>query len=175
MQNSTNTTEGSPETLSTSQIVTIVLSCCSLLGTLLTITYIKIKSQFRDRQDSKIKLTNKITEDGTISNEIVILYRNDENYSEKSISMKNGKNKNDDSKLFEFPNDSQIDRVLSNNNLGDAIIADTRKGLEQKALDTYIKTVTMTQSSKKITDTTTIDCLGDSINSNSTDLYDQII
>ena len=77
MQNLTYTNE-SPETLSGSQIVTIALSCCSLLGTILTVAYVKIKSNFRDRQDSKIELTNELTKEGTkiiTLNKITIIFR----------------------------------------------------------------------------------------------------
>jgi len=76
MQNSTYTNDSS-ETLSGTQIVMITLSCCSLLGTLLAIAYIKIKSQFRDRQDSKIEITNEMTKEGTkiiTLNKITITY-----------------------------------------------------------------------------------------------------
>ncbi|MFK7968581.1 MAG: hypothetical protein AB8B68_05505 [Rickettsiaceae bacterium] len=150
MQNSTYTNDSS-ETLSGTQIVTITLSCCSLLGTLLAIAYVKIKSQFRDRQDSKIELTNEMTKEGTkiiTLNKITITYSNDENYFEEAVSMKNGKNKNHESKSLELINDSQIDTILNNNNLGDVIIANTRKSLEQKALNTYIKSISMAQSEK---------------------------
>jgi len=173
MQNLTYTNESS-ETLSGSQIVTMVLSCCSLLGTILTVAYVKIKSNFRDRQDSKIELTNEMTKEGTkiiTLNKITIIYSNDENYSEEAVRIKNDGNKNNESESHRLVNDSQVDEVLSNNNLGDVIIANTRESLEKKALNTYITSISMAQSGK----TNNLDhteFLGDSVNFTSVDLHE---
>lgn len=173
MQNLTYTNESS-ETLSGSQIVTISLSCCSLLGTILTVAYVKIKSNFRDRQDSKIELTNEMTKEGTkiiTLNKITIIYSNDENYSEEAVRIKNDGNKNNESESHRLVNDSQVEEVLSNNNLGDVIIANTRESLEKKALNTYITSISMAQS-RKTNNLDHAEFLGDSVNFTSVDLHE---
>ena len=153
MQNSTNS--GEPEgILSGTQIVTITLSCCSLLGTLLTFAYIKIKSQFRDKQDSKIELTNEVTKKGeeiTTLNKLTIIYRNDELYAEETVTTQNGKNERKESLTPEtFKDYSKVDEVLNNNHQGDLIIAGSRKSLENKALNTYIKSIYIAQGRESI-------------------------
>lgn len=93
MKNSTSD-DASGGVLSAGQIVTITLSGISLLGSLLTCVYIKMKSKVSEKQDSKIKITNEVTKEGaktTTLNSIEIVYNNYGSYSEETVTVKNEK------------------------------------------------------------------------------------
>jgi len=113
-----------------------------------------------------------VTKEGTkiiTLNKITIIYSNDENYSEEAVRIKNDGNKNNEPESHRLVKDSQLEEVLSNNNLGDVIIANTRESLEKKALNTYITSISMAQSGK-INNLDHAEFLGDSVNFTSVDL-----
>lgn len=146
----TNSTSGSSgSSISGDNIVSIVgmglslgLSLITFLTTLLTCTYIALKSKFRDQQKTDIEIS---TETPERSAHIKISLLNNESYSldtKKFNNKKETKNSKSDknSEVEDLGIDkSDLDGVLSNNNKGDLIIASTRDNVTTSALNTFLK------------------------------------
>ncbi len=92
-------------------ITSIIIASISALASLATIAYVSIKTKFQDKQDTSIKITTKETRAESQA-EIVITLTNDESFSHKMTSLKNGNSDNKpnllsiiDSDTLEFEDD----------------------------------------------------------------------
>lgn len=146
----TNNTSGSTNgSISGENIVSIVgmgvslgLSFITFLTTILTCTYIALKSKFRDKQKTDIEIS---TETPERSAKIKISLLNNESYSlntQKFNNKKEAKNRKSDKNSEDDDlgaDKSDLDGVLSNNNKGDVIIAETRGSAVTNALNTFLK------------------------------------
>lgn len=144
-----NTSGSSSGSISGENIVSIVgmgvslcLSIITFLTTILTCTYIALKSKFRDKQKTDIEIS---TETPERSAKIKISLLNNETYSidtKKFNNKKETKNKKSDknSKDNDLGIDkNDLDEVLSNNHKGDVIIAGTRDNVTTNSLNTFLK------------------------------------
>lgn len=144
-----NTSGSSSGSISGENIVSIVgmgvslcLSIITFLTTILTCTYIALKSKFRDKQKTDIEIS---TETPERSAKIKISLLNNETYSLDTKNFNNKKEiKNRKSDKNSKDNDLDIgenglDEVLSNNYKGDVIIAETRGSVTTNALNTFLK------------------------------------
>lgn len=144
-----NTSGSSSGSISGENIVSIVgmgvslcLSIITFLTTILTCTYIALKSKFRDKQKTDIEIS---TETPERSAKIKISLLNNETYSldtkkfnnKKEIkNRKSDKNSKDDDLDI---NENDLGGVLRNNHKGDVIIAETRGSVTTNALNTFLK------------------------------------
>ncbi|MDP5110797.1 MAG: hypothetical protein NWP47_05390 [Rickettsiaceae bacterium] len=144
-----NTRGSSSGSISGENIVSIVgmgvslcLSIITFLTTILTCTYIALKSKFRDKQKTDIEIS---TETPERSAKIKISLLNNETYSLDTKNFNNKKEiKNRKSDKNSKDNDldigeNDLDEVLSNNYKGDVIIAETRGSVTTNALNTFLK------------------------------------
>jgi hypothetical protein len=144
-----NTSGSSSGSISGENIVSIVgmgvslcLSIITFLTTILTCTYIALKSKFRDKQKTDIEIS---TETPERSAKIKISLLNNETYSldtknfnnKKEIKNRKSDNNSKDNDLDIGEND--LGGVLSNNHKGDVIIAETRGSVTTNALNTFLK------------------------------------
>lgn len=145
---SSNSTNTGGNGLSAENVVSIVgmgvslcLSFITFLTVILTCTYVAIRSKFRDKQDTNIKISTETTKDGDIKSTLQIGLKNNESYSLKSKKFDN--KKKSDQRNVEKNSDSHEDDlkdVLDNNNEGDHIIAGTRSEAINGAYRTFLKT-----------------------------------
>lgn len=145
---SSNSTSPGGNGLSPENVVSIVgmgvslcLSIITFLTVILTCTYIAIRSKFRDKQDTNIKISTETTKDGDIKSTLQIGLKNNESYSLNSKKFDNRK-KSDQRKVEKNSDDQKDDLkdVLDNNHEGDSIIADTRITAIDGAYRTFLKT-----------------------------------
>lgn len=122
--------------------VSLWLSIITFLTTILTCTYIALKSKFRDKQKTDIEIS---TETPERSAKIKILLLNNETYS---LDTKNFNNKKEikNRKLDKNSKDNDLDidknglyELLNNNYKGDVIIAETMGSVTTNALNTFLK------------------------------------
>lgn len=139
-------------------IVAITSAVLSLIGSLGAIIYVKVKSSFRDVQNSKIKIVSSLDGD-KIEGKIVINLTNDENFATTLVQGKNGKDTEDNYETVlkalvskkdktekndvETANSTQslaqsYSDALQNNSNGDQIIAETRHDLIKYAFNAYL-------------------------------------
>lgn len=140
--NSTNTGAVSAENVIT--IVGMGISLCisfiTFLTTILTCTYIVIKSRFKDKQDTNIEISTKTTKDGNVESTVQIELKNNETYTLSSKKFDNNKKSSKkDNKNQEIDKEDDLREVLENNREGDSIIADTRNTAIRGAFNTVIK------------------------------------
>lgn len=144
---SSNSTSSGGGGLSPENVVSIVgmgvslcLSIITFLTVMLTCTYIAIRSKFRDKQDTNIKISTETTKDGDITSTLQIGLKNNESYSLNSKKFDN-KKKSDHRKVEKNSGDQNDDLkdVLDNNHEGDSIIADTRITAINGAYQAYLK------------------------------------
>ena len=90
MLNETSPDDTQGSLLTPGSIVAITGAALSLIGSLATIIYVKVKSSFRDVQNSKIKIVSSLDGD-KIEGKIVINLTNDENFATTLVQGKNGK------------------------------------------------------------------------------------
>ena len=69
--------------------VSLYLSIITFLTVILTCTYIAIRSKFRDKQDTNIKISTETTKDGEITSTLLIGLKNNESYSLNSKKFDN--------------------------------------------------------------------------------------
>ena len=144
---SSNSTSSGGGGLSPENVVSIVgmgvslcLSIITFLTVMLTCTYIAIRSKFRDKQDTNIKISTETTKDGDITSTLHISLKNNESYSLNSKKFDN-KKKSDKKEVEKNSGDQNDDLkdVLDNNIDGDNIIAGTRGEVIHGAYQTYLK------------------------------------
>ena len=147
--------------LSGESIATLVASALSLLGSILTFTYIKMKSRFSDEQNTRIELSSKRTETGDTEINIIIELKNHEKYGTHLVATANGQKEkqgsyniidvlsSDDSlggsgqknsamiEIIEKMNEG-VKPIMINNNKGDEIIHQTRNHVTRDALNTFV-------------------------------------
>lgn len=109
-------------------ITSVIVAGLSLIGTIATVAYVKMKSSFRDKQDTEITISNKINlinPEDTSNNEhnipsaetrITITFNNDEKFASEMTKVKNGGDKANDVKSL--PN-LTINKNKKNDNLED--------------------------------------------------------
>ncbi len=145
---SSNSTSSGGGGLSPENVVSIVgmgvslcLSIITFLTVMLTCTYIAVRSKFRDKQDTNIKISTEKTKDGDITSTLNIALKNNESYSLNSKKFDN-KKKSDKKEVEKKSTDQNDDLkdVLDNNNEGDNIIANTRSEVINSAYRTFLKT-----------------------------------
>lgn len=145
---SSNSTSSGGGGLSPENVVSIVgmgvslcLSIITFLTVMLTCTYIAVRSKFRDKQDTNIKISTEKTKDGDITSTLNIALKNNESYSLNSKKFDN-KKKSDKKEVEKKSTDQNNDLkdVLDNNNEGDNIIANTRSEVINSAYRTFLKT-----------------------------------
>lgn len=151
---SSNSTGSGDNGLSAGNIVSIVsmgvslcLSFITFLTVIFTCTYIAIRSKFRDKQDTNIKISTETANDGDIKSTLQIGLKNNESYSVNSKKFDN--KKKSDQRNVEKKSEGHKDEghkddlkdVLNNNHDGDSIIADTRITAIQGAYNTFLKTL----------------------------------
>lgn len=145
---SSNSTSSGGGGLSPENVVSIVgmgvslcLSIITFLTVILTCTYIAVRSKFRDKQDTNIKISTEKTKDGDITSTLNIALKNNESYSLNSKKFDN-KKKSDKKEVEKKSTDQNNDLkdVLDNNNEGDNIIANTRSEVINSAYRTFLKT-----------------------------------
>jgi hypothetical protein len=160
MLNETSPDDTQGSLLTPGSIVAITGAALSLIGSLATIIYVKVKSSFRDVQNSKIKIVSSLDGD-RIEGKIVINLTNDENFATTLVQGQNGKESenNYQTALKELvsnntekdngTNDTETiinttaltqnySEALQNNNNGDQIIAETRHDLIKYAFNAYL-------------------------------------
>lgn len=145
-------------------ILSLVVAGCSFLTAVGTFAYFKISSKFKDLQHSEVEIKT-LQEGEKKETSIKVKFINDENFEMTAKSKKNG-NSHDESldydkitnhllspltfetKSSQALEKEQVDLLISNfntainnNNLGDQIIANTRKGLILHTLNTFLKTI----------------------------------
>jgi hypothetical protein len=152
--NTTNTSSGTSDTvvlvgLGISLATTLITSITALL----TLTYIIIKSKFKDKQTMDIEMSIP-TKDGA-SSKIKISLLNHEIYSKSAAKFDNDKkSKNKKLDLDEKITKISIDeKSLDNNHNGDLVIAETRYKTIKHALDTFAKINQQDLSGSKDIDT----------------------
>jgi hypothetical protein len=141
------------ESSDTKNIVTIIGFGVSIVGSfftcltaILAITYVVIKSKFKDKQNTDVEI---ITKTGGREAKIKISLLNDETYEIDKKSFDNKKKPIDSKRQSEKTEEIAISKedfdkedlsvVLENNHQGDKIIASTRKDVIMHALNTFIK------------------------------------
>lgn len=157
MLNETSPDDTQGSLLTPGSIVAITGAALSLIGSLATIIYVKVKSSFRDVQNSKIKIVSSWDGD-KIEGKIVINLTNDENFATTLVQGKNGKESennyetalkelvsnntaddNDTETIIDTPALTQnYSEALLNNSNGDQIIAETRHDLIKYAFNAYL-------------------------------------
>jgi hypothetical protein len=157
MFNETSPDDTQGSLLTPGSIVAITGAALSLIGSLATIIYVKVKSSFRDVQNSKIKIVSSLDGD-KIEGKIVINLTNDENFATTLVQGKNGKESennyetalkelvsnntaddNDTETIIDTPALTQnYSEALQNNSNGDQIIAETRHDLIKYAFNAYL-------------------------------------
>lgn len=160
MLNETSPDDTQGSLLTPGSIVAITGAALSLIGSLATIIYVKVKSSFRDVQNSKIKIVSSLDGD-RIEGKIVINLTNDENFATTLVQGQNGKESennyetalkelvsnntekenatNDTETIINTPALTQnYSEALQNNNNGDQIIAETRHDLIKYAFNAYL-------------------------------------
>jgi len=95
-------------------ITSVIVAGLSLIGTIATVAYVKMKSSFRDKQDTEITISNKINlinPEDTSNNEhnvpsaetrITITFNNDEKFASEMTKVKNGGEKTN--QVMSLPN-----------------------------------------------------------------------
>ena len=160
MLNETSPDDTQGSLLTPGSIVAITGAVLSLIGSLATIVYVKVKSSFRDVQNSKIKIVSSLDGD-RIEGKIVINLTNDENFATTLVQGQNGKESennyqtalkelvsnntekdndtNDTETIINTPALTQsYSEALQNNSNGDQIIAETRHDLIKYAFNAYL-------------------------------------
>jgi hypothetical protein len=148
--------------LSGENIATLVVSGMSLLGSILTFTYFKIKSKFSDEQNTKIELSTTHSGHGNTEAKIIIELKNYEKYGTEFTTTANGKKEKESNgedvdvfnldetlnggnsknnttvEIIEKMNEG-METITSNNNKGDEIIHQTRNHVTRDALNAFVK------------------------------------
>lgn len=112
-------------------IVTIVVAGISAIVSLGTVAWVSFKSKFQDKQNSTIKLITKKSDEETYA-EIIIDFTNDESFSQKATSFKNGKDStsadNEDDLLENTSNSPNFNSLPNLKKMGTKVV----KKVEEK-------------------------------------------